>query len=80
MSTVKVAISIEQNILEKVDQMVKNKVFPSRSRAIQKAIEEKVTRMNRSRLAKECSKLDVKFEQSLAEEGISGEIEEWPEY
>ena len=39
MSTVKVAISMDQNILEKLDQMVKNRVFPNRSRAIQKAVE-----------------------------------------
>ena len=80
MSTVKVAISIEKTLLEQLDNMVAKKVFPNRSRAIQSAVEEKLIRMNHSRLAEECSKLDVKFEQALAEEGISGEIEEWPEY
>jgi len=80
MSTVKIAISIEQSILNELDQMVRQNVFPNRSKAIQKAVEEKMSRMNRIRLAKECAKLDKKFEQSLAEEGISTELEEWPEY
>ena len=31
-------------------------------------------------LARECSKLDPKYEQALAEEGLTMELEEWPEY
>ena len=31
-------------------------------------------------LARECAKLNPEFEQSLAEEGLSTELEEWPEY
>jgi len=80
MSTVKIAISINQRTLKELDDMVLKKVFPNRSRAIQSAIEEKINRMNHSRLAEECSKLDVKYEQSLAGEGIAGDFEEWPEY
>ena len=80
MSTVKIAISIKQKTLRELDNMVLKKVFPNRSKAIQSAIEEKINRMNHSRLAEECSKLDVNYEQSLAEEGIVGDFEEWPEY
>lgn len=80
MSSVKIAISLEQNLLEAIDQMVQNKIFPNRSKAIQEALLEKISRMNKMRLAKECAKLDAKFEQSLAEEGLSMEIAEWPEY
>lgn len=80
MSNVKVAISIDQTLLAQIDQMVKEKAFPSRSNAIQNAIHEKLNRINRNRLAHECSKLDVKFEQALAEEGLSKELNEWPEY
>jgi hypothetical protein len=36
--------------------------------------------MEQSRLAGECAKLDRKFEQALAEEGFSLELEKWPEY
>lgn len=80
MSTAKIAISIEEDLLGKLDRLVTSKVFPNRSKAIQQAIEEKLTRINRSRLARECAKLDPAFEKAIAEEGFSREIEEWPEY
>jgi hypothetical protein len=55
-------------------------MFPSRSTAIQEAVEEKLDRLERSRLARECSKLDPEFEKAMAEEGMSEELSEWPEY
>jgi len=36
--------------------------------------------MTQSRLAQECAKLDPEFEQALAEEGMTTELAEWPEY
>jgi hypothetical protein len=33
-----------------------------------------------ARLAQECSKLDKRKERSLADEGFSTEVDEWPEY
>ena len=80
MSRSKIAISIEQGTLERLDRFVQEEVFPNRSRAIQDAVEEKLHRLERTRLARECSKLDPEFEKSLAEEGMSGELAEWPEY
>jgi hypothetical protein len=55
-------------------------VFPSRSKAIRIAIAEKLSRFNGHRLAEECSKLDPKFEKALADEGLAGGLDEWPEY
>jgi len=80
MSTAKVAISIEENVLNQLDRLVSSHVFPNRSKAIQEAVKEKLSRINRSRLARECSKLNPNFEQSLAEEGLSAEVRQWPEY
>ncbi len=80
MGTVKIAISLEQNILKELDQMVKKNIFPNRSKAIQEAVAEKISRINKSRLARECAKLDPKYEQSLADEDVSIEGDEWPEY
>jgi len=80
MSTAKIAISIEEELLGKLDRLVSSKVFPNRSKAIQEAIQEKLSRVNRSRLARECAKLDPKFEKALAEEGITKDVGEWPEY
>jgi metal-responsive CopG/Arc/MetJ family transcriptional regulator len=80
MSTAKIAITIEEDLLGKLDRLVSSKVFPNRSKAIQEAIQEKLSRVNKSRLARECAKLDPKFEKALAEEGISQDVSEWPEY
>jgi hypothetical protein len=52
----------------------------SRSHAIEVALEEKLDRLSRVRLARECGKLDVRQERALAEEGIAGELASWPEY
>ena len=76
----KVAISVEKETLEHLDRLVKDKVFPSRSRAIQEAIQEKLARLERTRLAEECAKLDPVAEQALADEGLSDALREWPEY
>jgi metal-responsive CopG/Arc/MetJ family transcriptional regulator len=80
MSTAKIAITIEESLLQRVDRLVKSKVFPNRSKAFQQAVEDRIARLDRSRLARECAKLDPKYEKSLAEEGLSGEIDEWPKY
>jgi metal-responsive CopG/Arc/MetJ family transcriptional regulator len=80
MSTAKVAITLDEDLLKRLDRLVKNHLFENRSRAIQEAVSEKLARLERNRLSRECAKLDRKFEQSMAEEGLSGEVGEWPEY
>ena len=80
MAASKIAITIDNNLLKRLDILVKSKFFPNRSKAIQSAVTEKLMRLEKSRLAQECAKLDQNFEQSLAEEGFSMEMEEWPEY
>ena len=44
------------------------------------AVQEKLERMERSRLARECAKLDPDFEKAMAEEGLPEELSEWPKY
>ena len=80
MSVAKVTISIESQLLKRIDSLVKNRVFPNRSQAIQSAVEEKVIRLDKSRLARECAKLDKKEEQAWADLGLAAEVDEWPEY
>jgi len=80
MSTTKVAFTLDEKTLDRLDRLVKARVFPNRSRAIQEAVEEKLERLERSRLARECTKLDPAFEQAMAEEGMSVELGQWPEY
>jgi len=76
----KIAITIDESTLEHLDELVRQSMFPSRSQAIQEALEEKLARLKRSRLARECAKLDRAFEKALAEEGLSEDLSEWPEY
>jgi len=80
MAASKIAITLENDTLKRLDMLVKSNFFPNRSKAIQEAVAEKLTRMERIRLAQECAKLDPDFERSLAEEGFTSELEEWPEY
>jgi metal-responsive CopG/Arc/MetJ family transcriptional regulator len=80
MSTAKVAITIDKDLLDRLDGLVKSRRFPNRSRAVQEAVSDKLARIERDRLVRECAKLDRRFEQALAEEGMSGGEAEWPEY
>ena len=80
MSTNKIAITLESEVLAEVDALVKKRMFPSRSRAIQVAVKEKLERLGHKRLAQECANLDPDDEKALAEEGLREDLSEWPEY
>lgn len=80
MARSKVAVTLEEGTLDRLDRLVKQSVFPNRSQAIQMAVEEKLERIERSRLARECAKLDPAFEKALAEEGMTEDLTAWPEY
>ena len=80
MSKTKIAIAVSPSLLARLDSVVAEGGYPSRSQAVEAAIEEKLRRLDRSRLARECAKLDPEFEKALAEEGMELEREEWPEY
>ena len=80
MGRAKVAISLDESTLNRLDKLVQKQVFPNRSQAIEEAVAEKLARLERSRLAQECAKLDPAFEKALAEEGLYEDLAEWPEY
>ena len=80
MTTVKIAVTIEKELLSRLDLLVKQNRFPNRSRAVQEAIRDKLKQLRRSRLARECAKLNSEEEQALAEEGLAKDMEQWPEY
>ena len=80
MSTTKVAITLDEELLERIDRLVAERKFPSRSRAIQLAVKAQIDRLDRRRLARECAKLDPRYEQNITEEGVSYDLESWPEY
>jgi Arc/MetJ-type ribon-helix-helix transcriptional regulator len=80
MSTAKVAVTINEQLLHELDRLVADRVFASRSQAVQLSVEEKLARMQKRRLAEECAKLDPKEEKALAEEGLAEDYRSWPEY
>ena len=54
--------------------------FPNRSQGIEMAVAEKLERLAKTRPARECAKLEAKDERALAEEGLAGSRDTWPEY
>jgi metal-responsive CopG/Arc/MetJ family transcriptional regulator len=80
MARCKIAVSLDEKTLQQLDRLVAEAVFPSRSQAIQVAVQEKLARLDQGRLARECAKLDPAFEKALAEEGLAEDASAWPEY
>jgi metal-responsive CopG/Arc/MetJ family transcriptional regulator len=66
----KIAITLDEGTLGAIDRLVVELRFPNRSQAIQEAVDEKLSRLSRNRLAQECGNLDRGFERALAEEGM----------
>jgi len=77
MSTTKIAISMDAEAVRRVDELVANAPYPSRSRFIQEAVQDKLARLSRSRLAEQCALLNPPAEQELAEEFTADEFEAW---
>jgi metal-responsive CopG/Arc/MetJ family transcriptional regulator len=80
MSAAKVAITIDEQLLKRIDRLVAQRRFPNRSRAIQEAVREKLDRLEDGRLARECAKLNKAAEQRMADEGLAEDLEERPEF
>jgi len=80
MPKTKVALTLEAELVTRVDELIAQQRFRSRSQVVEAALAEKLQRMARTRLARECGKLDPKEEKAFAEEGLSGSLEAWPAY
>jgi Arc/MetJ-type ribon-helix-helix transcriptional regulator len=80
MAASKIAITIEKTTLTRLDRLVRECVFPNRSKAIRQALEEKISNLEKNKLGVECEKLDPKEEMRLAEEGFALKKNQWPEY
>ena len=80
MARMKVAVSLDAKLVDRLDTLVRQARFPNRSQAIELALEEKLERLSRVRLASESAKLDPREERGLAEEGMREELASRPEY
>jgi len=79
MSSAKIAISFDSRALREIDRLVRAGRFPSRSKLLHDALEEKLRRIDHSRLARECAKLQAPEERGLADETLRAEVP-WPVY
>lgn len=80
MPAAKVAITIDEQLLKRIDRLVAQRKFPNRSQAIQEAVRDKLDRLERGRLARECAKLSPSTERQMADEGLAEDLAEWPEF
>lgn len=80
MPKTKLAVTLEADLVQHLDHLVDERQFANRSQAIESAVAEKLARMAKTRLARECSKLEPAEEKALAEEGLAGSRDTWPEY
>ena len=80
MPKAKIAITLSEEALAQMDRLVKDGVYANRSQAIGAAVEDKIARIRRIRLAQESAKLDPAFEREMAEEGFAEDASGWPEY
>ena len=65
----KIAITIDENLLSEIDYLVEQKIYPSRSKAIEANLEVNRDSLRRRRFEIECAKLNPKEEQEFAEWG-----------
>ena len=80
MPKTKVALTLDAELLDRVDELVAKQRFRNRSQAVEAALADKVQRLARTRLARESAKLSQKEEKRLADEGLVDALDSWPEY
>lgn len=80
MPKTKVAVTLDADLVERVDELVSRRRFRNRSQAIESALMDKLQRLARTRLARESAKLNVREEKRLADEGLADDVVSWPEY
>lgn len=80
MPKTKVALTLDAELIEQVDELVKRRRFRNRSQAIEAALADKLQRLARTRLATESAKLKPREEKRLADEDLAEDLAAWPEY
>ena len=80
MAKTKVALTLDADLIEQVDELVQRRRFRNRSQAVEAALADKLRRLARTRLATESAKLNPREEKRLAEEGMAEDGLAWPEY
>ncbi|MDX2184761.1 MAG: ribbon-helix-helix domain-containing protein [Gemmatimonadaceae bacterium] len=76
----KIALTLDDVLLARIDRLVRQGVFANRSRAIEAAVAGHLARLERRRLITECAKLSPAAERAMADEGLDAEAGTWPAY
>lgn len=76
----KVAVTLEVETLRRVDRMVRDAGFASRSQAVESVVAAQLDRLERRRLAEECSKADPALERRMADEGLCVDVAPLADY
>ncbi len=79
MAKTKIAITLDENLLRRVDRAVEQGRESNRSAAIERAVADFIDRMDRTRLARECAKLVPDSERTTADAALP-ESAQWPAY
>ena len=79
-STITVTLTLDDSVIESIDKLVENSVYPNRSMAIRKAVERKFKRIDDAAFERELAKMDPEFERRMAEEFLPMYPSEWTEY
>lgn len=69
----KLAISMDPQLVQRIDQLVAAGAFASRSQAIADAVRRQLAQSRAQRLADACALEDVEMAQALADEALVGE-------
>jgi Arc/MetJ-type ribon-helix-helix transcriptional regulator len=80
MPKTKVALTLDAGLLAEVDELVARQKFRNRSQAVEAALADKLHRLARTRLAREAARLNPAEEKRVADEGLAGALDAWPEY
>ena len=80
MPKTKVTLTLDAELLERLDELVAQQHFRNRSQAIESALADKLQRIARTRLARESAKLNPKHEERLADEALVDALDSWREY
>jgi metal-responsive CopG/Arc/MetJ family transcriptional regulator len=80
MPKTKVALTLDADLIDRVDELVAKQQFRNRSQAVEAALADKLQRLARTRLARESAKLNPAEEKKLAEDSLADALDAWPEY
>ena len=80
MAKTKVALTLDAELLDQVDELVAKRRFRNRSQAVEAALADKLRRLARTGLARESAKLNPDEEKRLADEVLADALDSWPEY